>query len=291
MADARRVRRAVIDFHAHVVCPEVYAVAANRCIVSRIADLHFAPTDQARANLVGEGIPADRISVTGNTVIDALLTARDRVREFPTHHWRGQFGNALCDALEASRGKIVLVTGHRRENFGQGMEDLCSAIWEMAIAHPDWLFIYPVHLNPRVQEPVRAILSHSRNVHLIDPQDYLAFVWLMNRCDLILTDSGGIQEEAPSLGKPVLVMREVTERVEAVEAGTVRLVGTGRAAIRREAERLLTDEAEYKAMASIANPYGSGNSGNEIADIIERWAADKFAPKPRENWSAATNVA
>jgi UDP-N-acetylglucosamine 2-epimerase (non-hydrolysing) len=265
---------------------------ANRCIVSRIADLHFAPTRQARANLLREGIPIGRIAVTGNTVIDALLTTRDRVQRHGTRHWVGKFGTALCDALETPTGKVVLVTGHRRENFGQGMEDLCSAIRDMALTHRDWLFVYPVHLNPRVQEPVRGILHDLRNVHLIDPLDYLAFVWLMNRSDLILTDSGGIQEEAPSLGKPVLVTREVTERVEAVEAGTVRLVGTNRATIRREVERLLTDPDLYNAMASVANPYGHGNACNEIADIIEAWAADRFAlPSPRRNWSAASNVA
>jgi len=265
---------------------------ANRCIVSRIADLHFAPTRQARDNLLREGIPIGRIAVTGNTVIDALLMTRDRVQRHGTRHWVGKFGTALCDALETHSGKVVLVTGHRRENFGQGMEDLCSAIRDMALTHRDWIFVYPVHLNPRVQEPVRSILHDLRNVHLIDPLDYLAFVWLMNRSDLILTDSGGIQEEAPSLGKPVLVTREVTERVEAVEAGTVRLVGTNRTTIRREVERLLTDPDLYSAMASVANPYGHGNACNEIADIIEAWAADRFAlSSPRRNWSAASNVA
>lgn len=265
---------------------------ANRCIVSRLADLHFAPTRQARDNLISEGIPHSRIAVTGNTVIDALLMTRDRVQRHPTHHWLTQLGPALCDALEASTGKVILVTGHRRENFGQGMEDLCAAIRDMAITHRDWLFVYPVHLNPRVQEPVRSILNNFRNIHLLDPLDYLAFVWLMNRSDLILTDSGGIQEEAPSLGKPVLVTRDVTERVEAVEAGTVRLVGTNRVAIRHEVERLLTNPDLYMAMASIANPYGYGNAGSEIADIIERWAEDMFSPSsPRRNWPAASNVA
>lgn len=265
---------------------------ANRCIVSRIADLHFAPTQQAKANLVREGISADRIAVTGNTVIDALLHTRDRVRRFPTHHWISQLGGALCDALDGHDGKVILVTGHRRENFGQGMEDLCSAIRDMAVTHPDWMFIYPVHLNPRVQEPVQAILRGFKNVHLIDPLDYLTFIWLMNRSDLLLTDSGGIQEEAPSLGKPVLVMREVTERVEAVEAGTVRLVGTNRAIIRHEVERLLNNPDLYEAMASVANPYGDGNSAPEIADIIERWAKEGFSETLLDRtWRRASNVA
>jgi UDP-N-acetylglucosamine 2-epimerase (non-hydrolysing) len=265
---------------------------ANRCIVSRIADLHFAPTRQARDNLLREGIPLAKIAVTGNTVIDALLMTRDRVQRHGTRYWAGKLGAALCDALEDHAGKLVLVTGHRRENFGQGMEDLCGAIKDMALTHRDWLFVYPVHLNPRVQEPVRGILHGLRNVHLIDPLDYLAFVWLMNRSDLILTDSGGIQEEAPSLGKPVLVTREVTERTEAVEAGTVRLVGTNRVTIRREVERLLTDPNLYDAMASVANPYGHGNACNEIVDILEAWAADGFSiSSSRRIWSAASNVA
>jgi UDP-N-acetylglucosamine 2-epimerase (non-hydrolysing) len=266
---------------------------ANRCIVSRIADLHFAPTVQARDNLIKEGIQARQIAVTGNTVIDALLLTRERVQKHPTHHWVRQFGPALCDALEGHKDKIILVTGHRRENFGQGMEDLCAAIRDLAVTHRNWLFIYPVHLNPRVQEPVQAILSGFSNVHLIEPLDYLSFVWLMNRSDLILTDSGGIQEEAPSLGKPVLVMRDVTERVEAVEAGTVRLVGTNRAVIRYEVERLLTKPELYQAMASIANPYGRGNAATEIVDVIERWAVDgslSEAP-PLRSWPAASNVA
>jgi len=266
---------------------------ANRCIVSRIADLHFAPTVQARDNLIREGIRPNQIAVTGNTVIDALLMTRERVQKHPTHHWAKQLGPTLCDALEGHRDKVILVTGHRRENFGQGMEDLCAAIRDLAVTHRNWLFIYPVHLNPRVQEPVQAILSGFSNIHLIEPLDYLSFVWLMNRSDLILTDSGGIQEEAPSLGKPVLVMREVTERMEAVEAGTVRLVGTDRAVIRYEVERLLTKPELYQAMASIANPYGRGNSATEIADIIERWAAGEPLSEalPLRSWPAASNVA
>ena len=231
---------------------------ANRCVVSRIADIHFAPTRQAKDNLVREGIAADRIAVTGNTVIDALLLTRDRVDHHSAHHWAAQFGADLCNMLARQEGKVILITGHRRENFGQGMQDLCGAIRDMALERPDWTFVYPVHLNPNVQGPAREVLGGVANIHLIAPLDYMSFVWLMNRCDILLTDSGGIQEEAPSLGKPVLVMRDVTERIEAVEAGTVRLVGTDRATIRREVERLLTQPALYRQMASVANPYGTG---------------------------------
>lgn len=253
---------------------------ANRCIVSRIADLHFAPTRQARDNLVKEGIPAGRIAVTGNTVIDALLLTRERIDNHGPYHWVTQLGGPLCGALERRDGKVILITGHRRENFGKGMQDLCAAIRSMAEARPDWVFVYPVHLNPSVQEPVRRILAGLGNVHLIAPMDYLSFVWLMNRSDILLTDSGGIQEEAPSLGKPVLVMRDVTERVEAVEAGTVKLVGTDRTAIRREVERLLTQPELYDQMASVANPYGQGTSARQIADLVERWGGRHAAEAP-----------
>jgi UDP-N-acetylglucosamine 2-epimerase (non-hydrolysing) len=198
----------------------------------------------------------------------------------------------LCDVLARQDGKVILITGHRRENFGQGMQDLCAAIRDMALARPDWTFVYPVHLNPNVQGPVRDVLGDIPNIRLIAPLDYMSFVWLMNRCDILLTDSGGIQEEAPSLGKPVLVMRDVTERVEAVEAGTVRLVGTDRATIRREVERLLTQPALYRQMASVANPYGTGNSAAIIADAVERWhEAGTLEPAPRKWVAAASNVA
>lgn len=265
---------------------------ANRSIVSRVVDLHFAPTQQARANLIGEGVPANRIMVTGNTVIDALLMIRERVNSHTAYHWSQQLGPRLCKALDSGTGKVILVTGHRRENFGQGMKSLCYAIRDMALARPDWTFIYPVHLNPQVQEPVRAILSELQNVFLIDPMDYLSFVWLMNRSDILLTDSGGIQEEAPSLGKPVLVMRDVTERVEAVSAGTVKLVGTDRRTIKAEVERLLTDPVQYRQMASIANPYGTGASASEIVDAIELWNAERVDTGRLElSCAAASNVA
>jgi UDP-N-acetylglucosamine 2-epimerase (non-hydrolysing) len=263
----------------------------NRCIVSRIADLHFAPTNRARDNLVREGIPPGGISVTGNTVIDSLLLARSQIASCPPHTWLDQFGPALCEELR-KEGKLILITGHRRENFGQGMENLCAAIADLAVSHRDWTFVYPLHLNPNVQQPVRAILGGLRNIHLIDPLDYLSFVWLMDRSTLLLTDSGGIQEEAPALGKPVLVMREVTERIEAVEAGTVKLVGTDRTMIRTEVERLLTDPGLYDAMASAANPYGQGNSADEIVDAIERWNKMRLLGAARgQSWSAASKVA
>lgn len=266
---------------------------ANRSIVSRIADLHFAPTEKSRANLREEGIPDERIVVTGNTVIDALLQSSARVSAYPAEHWQSQLGPDLSARLDQGEGKVILVTGHRRENFGQGMEDLCRAIRDMALTRPDWLFIYPVHLNPQVQGPVNAILSGLANVFLIAPMDYLSFVWLMNRADLLLTDSGGIQEEAPSLGKPVLVMRDVTERTEAVAAGTVRLVGTNRRSIQREVECLLTDPASYLAMANATNPYGTGRSAEEIVTAMERWSLARLGavPQPAESWAAASNVA
>lgn len=260
---------------------------ANRSIVSRIADLHFAPTEQASQNLIAEGIAPGRITVTGNTVIDALLMVRDRVADRTAHHWRQQLGARLCLALENQTNKVILVTGHRRENFGQGMQDLCWSIRSMALAQPDWTFIYPVHLNPRVQEPVHAILSDLGNVFLIEPLDYLCFVWLMNRSDILLTDSGGIQEEAPSLGKPVLVTRSVTERIEAVSAGTVKLVGTDRATIRHEVERLLNDPVLYREMAAVTNPYGTGNSSAEIVTAIQSW----HALQPGQDLQAASPAA
>jgi UDP-N-acetylglucosamine 2-epimerase (non-hydrolysing) len=200
---------------------------ANRTLVAPLCSFQFAPTVKSRQNLLEECQPGQKILVTGNTVIDALLWVRDKVNQYPEQQWLQQFGEALCKRILDSQRKLVLITGHRRENFGQGFIDLCTAIKKLAENHADWEFIYPVHLNPNVQQPVREILQGFDNVHLIDPLEYLPFVWLMDKSDLILTDSGGVQEEGPSLGKPVLVMREVTERPEAVDAGTVKLVGTG----------------------------------------------------------------
>lgn len=243
---------------------------ANRALVGRITQLHFAPTATAQRNLLAENIPAAQIHVTGNTVIDALLIARAKVKKLPPETWHTTIGAELVRRIQARAGRFVLITGHRRENFGQGFLDLCHAIKHLALAHPDWLFVYPVHLNPNVLEPVHAILSGLDNVRLIEPQDYLPFVWLMDHCDLILTDSGGVQEEGPSLGKPVLVMRDVTERPEAVDAGTVKLVGTDPQRIIETVEYLLQDEAAYRVMATAINPYGDGLAAGRIVAKIKQ---------------------
>jgi UDP-N-acetylglucosamine 2-epimerase (non-hydrolysing) len=241
---------------------------ANRAMVSRIADYHFAPTERSHQNLLDENIPAERIWVTGNTVIDALLMVRDKVSAYPESHWRERFGDALYACITDPARRLILITGHRRENFGQGFVDLCHAIRDIARAHPDWDLVYPVHLNPNVRKPVYDILANLSNVALIEPLDYAPFVWLMDQSDLILTDSGGVQEEAPSLGKPVLVMRDVTERPEAVEAGTVRLVGTDRARIVAGVSELLLDPAVYQAMTRAHNPYGDGQAVKRLVSAL-----------------------
>lgn len=250
---------------------------ANRVLVSRLARLHFAPTARSRANLLAEGTPPDRIFVTGNTVIDALLSVRETAA--------GEAGAGAIDAAvrrdwQAGQQR-VLITGHRRESFGGGFESLCSAIRTLAERHPEWRFLYPVHLNPNVREPVGRILSGLSNVALIEPLEYLPFVWLMDSSDLILTDSGGIQEEGPSLGKPVLVMRAVTERPEAVEAGTVMLVGTDREKIIQGVESVLLDRALYRRMSRAHNPYGDGRAAERIADILLQWAGGAARPAER----------
>ena len=239
---------------------------ANRSLVGRLTSYHFAPTETAKNNLLAENISADSIFVTGNTVIDALLMARDKTQTMPSSHWQSIFGPELYQEITNTHRRLVLITGHRRENFGQGFVDLCTAIKRLAHKHPDWLLVYPVHLNPSVQKPVKDILSDLPNVHLIDPQQYLPFVWLMNQSDLILTDSGGIQEEGPSLGKPVLVMRDVTERPEAVEAGTVKLVGTDMEKIVNGVEEVLLNESTYKKMSVALNPYGDGQARQRIVN-------------------------
>jgi UDP-N-acetylglucosamine 2-epimerase (non-hydrolysing) len=242
---------------------------ANRSLVGRVASLNFAPTASSQANLQRENVASDSITVTGNTVIDALLWVKSRLAEYDDAVWRDAVTPRVFERLQDADRKLILITGHRRENFGQGFVDLCTAIKLLAEAHSDWEFVYPVHLNPNVQKPVFDILSGLDNVSLIDPQDYLPFTWLMNRSSLILTDSGGIQEEAPSLGKPVLVMRSVTERPEAVEAGTVRLVGTDQQAIVEHVEAVMMDEATYDAMSKAHNPYGDGQAAGRIVDVIE----------------------
>ena len=246
---------------------------ANRSLVARLASHHFAPTVLSRDNLLAENIDQSRITVTGNTVIDALLWVKERFESYDDAVWSEALGSTVFSRLVDGQRPLLLITGHRRENFGQGFIDLCEAIKALAHTHPDWEFVYPVHLNPNVQRPVYEILSALDNVSLIAPLDYLPFTWLMNRAALILTDSGGIQEEAPSLGKPVLVMRDVTERPEAVAAGTVRLVGTDRAAIVAEAEAVMGDQEIYRAMSQAHNPYGDGLAAARIVAEIEQFAA------------------
>jgi len=241
---------------------------ANRSLVGRLATYHFAPTEQARKNLLAEAIDDDRIWVTGNTVIDALLMVRDRVVGYPSSHWVKYFGESLHARITDRNRKLVLITGHRRENFGQGFINLCSAIRDLAQRHPDWDLVYPVHLNPNVREPVYKILGGLDNVILTEPADYAPFVWLMDASDLILTDSGGIQEEGPSLGKPVLVMRDVTERPEAVDAGTVILVGTDREKICAGVEKVLLNTDVYNAMSMAHNPYGDGRAVPRIIKAL-----------------------
>jgi len=241
----------------------------NRVLTTRVTDLHFAPTETARQNLLREDVPDDKVFVTGNTVIDALLLAVDRVRATPPSV------AGLPDFLQPRRHgdfdqgpALVLITGHRRENFGDGFENICRAIATLAERFPDTHFVYPVHLNPNVREPVNRLLGPSAGgtIHLIDPLSYLPFVAMMDRATLVLTDSGGVQEEAPSLGKPVLVMRDTTERPEAVEMGTVRLVGTNTQAIVENVATLLTDEKAYAAMANAVNPYGDGKACGRIVE-------------------------
>ncbi len=241
----------------------------NRAMVGRLAQFHFAPTATARENLLAEGIPATSIHVTGNTVIDALLMARRKLETLDTSSWHGAIDEALIARIEARASRLILITGHRRENFGQGFIDLCHAIRTLAQNHPDWLFVYPVHLNPNVRQPVQSALGDLGNVCLIEPVEYLPFVWLMDRCDLILTDSGGIQEEGPTFGKPVLVTRDVTERPEALAAGTVKLVGTDPTRIVREIEHLLGSADAYRAMSTAANPFGDGRAASRIVNLIK----------------------
>lgn len=243
---------------------------ANRKLTGSIAAMHFAPTDTAKENLLREGVRPESITVTGNTVIDALLEVVSKIEkdEVSTRELSDQFSFLRDEA------RLVLITGHRRESFGSGFEQICEAISQVARERPNVDFVYPVHLNPNVREPVHRLLGGLDNVHLIDPLDYLPFVYLMNRSNIILTDSGGIQEEAPSLGKPVLVMRETTERPEAINAGTVRLVGTNMNRISSELTTLLTDEASYLKMSFAHNPYGDGNACERILNSLENFLKD-----------------
>jgi UDP-N-acetylglucosamine 2-epimerase (non-hydrolysing) len=240
---------------------------ANRRLASALVTLHFAPTESARAALLKEGVRDETIAVTGNTVIDALLTEVSRQEE---PGLRKSIHDTLSTRLGATWDStpFVLITGHRRENFGEGIRQICDAIGELASEFADHRFVYPVHLNPNVREHVLRLLDGKSNVQLIEPQDYRCFVALMRRCRLVLTDSGGVQEEAPSLGKPVLVMRDTTERPEGIEAGTALLTGPLAKNIVGHARRLLTDPAEYDAMAKARNPYGDGKAAPRIVAKI-----------------------
>ena len=229
----------------------------NRRLTSVIAHLHFAPTDEAKTNLLQEGISEDLICVTGNTVIDALLEVA--AQDFT-------FDN---DLLNNIKGRMILITAHRRESFGKPFIDICNAILTLAKQYPDVTFVYPVHLNPNVRNIVYPMLGNLSNVILIEPLEYLPFVHLMKRACIILTDSGGIQEESPSLNKPVLILREITERPEAVKAGSAKLVGTRSQTIIRETTRLLEDTQEYERMTHIANPFGDGRASKRIVDFIK----------------------
>lgn len=238
---------------------------ANRKLTGALTNYHFAPTQSSYNNLIKENIDPNNIIITGNTVIDALLTVKYKVENDQKiiADFEQQF-----NFLDKNK-KMILVTGHRRENFGQGFLNICKALANIAQQYPDVQIVYPVHLNPNVQQPVNELLAGITNIHLISPQDYLPFVYLMNRSYLILTDSGGIQEEAPSLGKPVLVMRDTTERPEAVEAGTVKLVGTDAAVIEKSVMDLLENTELYKQMAEAHNPYGDGTSCQQIIEFLK----------------------
>ena len=252
--------------NVHAPFPEEF----NRQVISKIAHWHFAPTALSRDNLLAEGIKAQDITVTGNTVIDALQWVTQRIAKDQTR--QRHLDTLLKQAVDFdwTSQRFVLITGHRRENFGEGFLNICNAINELAKDHPETHFVYPVHLNPNVQEPVYRLLKDLANVHLIAPLDYEPFAYLLRHCYLVLTDSGGIQEEAPSLGKPVLVMRETTERPEAVEAGTVKLVGSNTVAITVSVTNLLINREEYESMAKAHNPYGDGNACQRILEVLKQ---------------------
>jgi UDP-N-acetylglucosamine 2-epimerase (non-hydrolysing) len=241
---------------------------ANRLLTTQIAQYHFAPTLTNKENLLKEHIPKENIIVTGNTVIDTLFLILDKIKNEPQLENTvitkiAQLGYTLSDR------KVILITGHRRENFGDGFLNICNGLKELALKYPEVDFVYPVHLNPNVRKPVNEILTDIHNIYLIEPLDYLPFVYLLSKSYLILTDSGGIQEEAPSLGKPVLVMRDTTERPEAVEAGTVMLVGTNKDNIVKNVSRLIEDELYYKKMSYAHNPYGDGNASHKIVEFLK----------------------
>lgn len=243
----------------------------NRKLAGALAALHFAPTETSRQNLLREGVPAERIAVTGNTVIDALLQVVAKLKG--DRSMQERFEHQFSFLRKEKR--MILVTGHRRESFGEGFARICQALADAARSFPDVDIVYPVHLNPNVREPVHRLLSGLANVHLIEPLDYLPFVFLMNRAYIILTDSGGVQEEAPSLGKPVLVMRDITERPEAVAAGTVKLVGTAVQTINENLFELLTSETAYQKMSFAHNPYGDGQASRKILEALAGFHSDR----------------
>ena len=249
----------------------------NRKLTGVLADLHFAPTEAARQNLLAEGVSDSVIHVTGNTGIDALLGASSLLNSSAgiLHKLDSQF------LYLGTESRLILVTGHRRENFGDAFENICLALLDIADRCPDVNIVYPVHLNPNVQRPVQQILESAarKNIFLIQPLDYLPFVYLMNRSSIIITDSGGVQEEAPSLGKPVLVMRETSERPEAVNIGTARLVGASRELIVGETLRLLNNPDAYKSMSMVHNPYGDGNAAKRICEILQKQGVGKCQTK------------
>ena len=240
----------------------------NRQITGVLANYHFAPTTTSRDNLLKENKNAENILVTGNTVIDALYLALDKIQN--NQDLKNNINEAISEQYKINESKkLILVTGHRRENFGQGFLNICEALKMLAINNKDIDIVYPVHLNPNVQKPVKEILSNVSNIYLIDPLQYESFLYLMNRAHFIITDSGGVQEEAPSLGKPVLVMRDTTERPEALEAGTVQLVGTDPKCIIKEAQKLLSNEDEYLKMSKAHNPYGDGKACRRIVQFLK----------------------
>jgi len=237
----------------------------NRRIAGLVSTLHFAPTEKARENLLKEGVPAEKIFVTGNTVIDALLWMREKVRQNPPEL------KQLIDGFLRQGRRYILVTGHRRENFGSGFENLCLALLEIVNRHQDVFVVYPVHLNPQVQKPVHGILGKHERIVLLPPVDYREFVYLLDKSYLVITDSGGVQEEAPSLGKPVLVTREVTERPEGVASGNACLVGTDFERINFWADKLLLNKTEYERMSRAANPYGDGHAARRIFRVVKQY--------------------
>lgn len=241
---------------------------ANRKVTGSLATLHFAPTEKSKDNLIAENVGQLNIMVTGNTVIDALLEVVAKIKsdEELLKQLQHQF------KFLSEEKKLILVTGHRRESFGGGFERICKSLHKIATDNPECEIVYPMHLNPQVREPVNRLLNGLPNVHLIEPLDYLPFVYLMERSYLIITDSGGVQEEAPSLGKPVLVMRDTTERPEAVNAGTVKLVGTDEFKIVQETVKLLKNKDAYQAMSKAHNPYGDGKASQRISEfLINQW--------------------